>query len=73
MTVHDLPTRQLRIAQLVAEGLTDKQIAAQIVPTLSTRQVRREIDAIVHTLQLDRSKSVRILITRRVLDVDNAA
>jgi DNA-binding NarL/FixJ family response regulator len=65
MTCESLTDRQREVAQLVAEGYTDKVIAAKLGTTNKT--VRYHVGRIVDALQLDRSRDVRILIARRVL------
>lgn len=55
--------QQRRVAELVADGLTDKQIAAVIEK--SPQRVRQLIDQIATALRLDRSRNLRTQIAER--------
>lgn len=57
---------RLEVAELVAEGLTDKQIAGQL--QISTRTVAYHIDRLCTDWDIDRSLNIRVQITRRVLN-----
>lgn len=50
------------IAQLVADGRSDKQIAARV--HLSTHMVRVHLDAIAFLCEVDRSRNIRVQIGR---------
>lgn len=58
----DLSPRQLEIARLVAEGLTDQEIANLVQATVRT--VQTHLDRIVKRLGLDAKRNRRVLITR---------
>lgn len=56
--------QQRRVADLVADGWQDKQIAAQL--GVSTQRVRQIITEIANAWQLNRARNVRVQIARRV-------
>lgn len=60
-----LSRRQRQVAQLVADGFTNKQVAAML--DLKEQTVRRYLMRIAERMELDRSKNVRVLITREVV------
>lgn len=53
------------IAELVAEGLTDKQIAQRLA--ISPRTVGYHIDRLCDGWEIDRARNIRVQITRLVL------
>lgn len=57
-----LSPRQLEVAQLVAQGLTDKQIAVALEPCIHPDTVRVYVRGIVKRLGLKRNANVRVLI-----------
>lgn len=62
--------RQLEVALLIAEGLTDKEIAMILV--ISEETVAKHVQNIMHRWNLSRTRNVRVQITRRILK-DTAA
>ncbi len=58
-----LTPRQQEVAELIATGRTDKQIAAAL--GISTRRVRQIVRAIAAAWKLERSGNVRVQIARR--------
>lgn len=56
---------RLDVAELVAEGLTDKQIAVRL--TLSVPTVRYHVAQLCEAWDLDHGRNLRVQITRRVL------
>ena len=56
---------RLDVAALVAEGLTDKDIAAQL--HISQKTVEYHIGRIAKDWDIDKSRNIRVQITRRVL------
>lgn len=60
----ELSASERRIAECIASGLTDKQIAADV--GLSTARVRQLLERIARKWSLDRSRSMRVQIATRV-------
>lgn len=60
----DLPPRQQLVAELIADGLADRQIAA--VMGVSWQCVRRHMERIGITWELDKSRNLRTQIARHV-------
>lgn len=60
-----LSSRQREVAELVADGLTDKDIECRLVIGFGT--VRAHLNAIADKLSLDRTKSLRVQISSAVL------
>lgn len=60
-----LTPREVSVAALVAEGLTDKQIAGQL--GIAENTVGNHITHITEALQLNRQRNVRVQIARIVL------
>lgn len=58
-----LTPKQLRVARLVAEGLTDKLIAAEL--SISEHTVAYHVSQIVKRWELDVSLNVRVQITNK--------
>lgn len=58
----DLTSRQLQVAQLVRDGWTDKQIAAEL--QISKQRVSRLIASIAHRLDIDPARDARTLIAQ---------
>lgn len=54
------------VAELVAEGLTDKQISGQL--GIAVKTVGYHIDRICTDWDIDRSRNIRVQITRRILN-----
>ena len=66
MDDRSLNDRQQRIAELVADGLSDKQIGA--IVGLSQPRVNEIVHDIASSLRVDRSKNLRVqiaLVVRR--------
>lgn len=63
MRCDGLTQRQLEVAQLVADGLTDKQIAAAL--KISKRAANAHVQRIALTWRLDASKDLRVQISKR--------
>lgn len=62
MAMTDLTSRQLQVAQLVRDGWTDKQIAAEL--QISKQRVSRLIASIAQRLDIDSSRDARTLIAK---------
>lgn len=60
----DLTSRQLQVAQLVRDGWTDKQIAAEL--QIDEETVAYHLRRIATICKLDRSRSIRIQIAQLV-------
>ena len=60
-----LTNRQLEVAILVAEGLTDKEIA--MILMISEDTVAYHVQRIQQRWALDKTKNTRVQITRRIL------
>lgn len=58
-------TTRDEVARLVADGLPDKEIAGQLA--ISPKTVEYHIDRLCEEWQLDRTKNLRVQITRHVL------
>lgn len=56
---------RLDVAALVAEGLTDKDIAAKL--HISQKTVEYHIGRIVKDWEIDKTRNIRVQITRRIL------
>lgn len=54
------------VAELIAEGYTDKQIAGLL--QLSVKTVEYHIARICLDWEIDRSRNIRVQITRRILN-----
>lgn len=63
----NLPPRRFRVAELVALGWTDKQIAGDM--RISVEAVEAHVGRIVQCWKLDPSKNRRVQITRRFLEL----
>lgn len=61
----ELTNRQLEVAILVAEGLSDKEIAMILQITEDT--VAYHVSRIQKRWQLDKGKNTRVQITRRII------
>lgn len=59
-----LTARQRLVAELIADGLTDKAIEARL--GLSTGGVRSHVNEIAIRMNLDRSKNLRVQLTWHV-------
>jgi DNA-binding NarL/FixJ family response regulator len=59
-----LTARQRLVAELIADGLTDKAIEARL--KLSSGGVRSHIVAIAERMNLDRTKNLRVQLTWHV-------
>lgn len=57
-----LTPRQREVYLLVADGLTDKQIGARLVPPISDETVAVHIHHIVLKLGLERGRNIRVQI-----------
>ena len=64
MSDYRLSSREAEVAGLVAQGYTDKQIAAELGVT--PRWVRRLVQRIATRWQLDGERDVRVQIARRM-------
>lgn len=60
-----MTTTRDAVAGLVAEGMTDKQIAVEL--TLSVATVRYHVATLCRAWKLDRGRNIRVQITRHVL------
>lgn len=58
-----LTLRQQQVAELVAQGWTDKQIAASL--TISDRRVREIIARLATLWDLDTERDIRVQIAQR--------
>ena len=56
----NLTTRQREVAELIADGYTDKQIMALL--ELSAAAVRCHVDALVAKMRLNRTRNLRVQI-----------
>lgn len=59
-----LTERQLEVALLVADGLTDKQIAAAL--HISDEGVAKHIERITVRWSIDRGRNIRVQIANRI-------
>jgi DNA-binding NarL/FixJ family response regulator len=64
--VKRLTPRQKEIAELIADGLTDKTIQARL--RLSHPTLRAHLNEIAHRLNLDHTKNLRVQVTWLVVD-----
>jgi LuxR family transcriptional regulator, maltose regulon positive regulatory protein len=62
-----LSDRQLEVVRLVAQGMSDQQIAEQL--GISHRTVKAHIDAVRYKLHLKRRRDVPMELLRRGIDV----
>lgn len=65
MRIQDLTPRQHRVACMIAEGLTDRQMAAQL--GISEDGVADFVRKIATTWNIDRSRNIRVQIAVRVM------
>jgi DNA-binding NarL/FixJ family response regulator len=64
IAIDSLPRRQREVAQLVAEGLTNKIIAGRL--GISIRTVEKHVESVAIALEIT-DGDTRVHITRRVL------
>ena len=71
MVLDDLSPTQRRVARMVAECATNKQIAA----TLGTSEtaIAQHVGRIASRWKLDRSKNIRVQVARAYLDLPSVA
>lgn len=65
MKTHGLTPQQFRVAELVANGLTDKEIAGRL--TVSRSCIAFHVRRIALRWNLDKQRDARVQITRRIL------
>ena len=61
-----LTARQREVAELIADGFTDKAIQGKL--GISEGTLRSHIESIVGRLKLDRNKNLRVQLTWLVID-----
>lgn len=65
----ELSDREMEVARLIAEGLTDKEIAA--ILCISAWTVKSHLDRIAAKLEVNKARNRRIAITLHVERTEN--